>query len=1303
MGNSNVFRIPCSLVNNGISTEILALPDSGAHGFCFINQKIVKKICDRFNVVPHILAKPITPKGYNGIPGRKITHFIVLTMKIDGYILPEIPFLILDLGNQDVILGDGWMSHFDVLPDMRNRRLFWRTPPRSKLSFARHIKIPRASLYPKRDSVDYQKDADRRSQAIDHDDKRRRDGQRSENKNTEIRILSKGESLNKRVKAEKNNVLILDSNTPVIGHDISEISAPVYNIMAQNQENQIFAVSFKEIDREISSRETMVQGPTWSNKLENQSLLEKLPQCYHDFVDVFSKEASDTLPPCRSYDHKIQLECEEKLGYGRLYNQSTEELKAVKKYLIENLDKGWIVPSQAPYSSPVLFVKKPNGGLRFCVDYRKLNEITKKDRYPLPLIDETLARLNRAKIFTKLDIRQAFHRIRMHSESEELTTFRTRYGSYKYRVLPFGLTNGPATYQRYMNDILFEFLDVFCTAYLDDIIIYSENILEHEEHVKAVLDCLRQADLQADIKKCEFGVDETKYLGFIVTTKGIKVDPEKVAVIKNWMTPTNVKAVQSFLGFCNFYRRFIRNYGVIAKPLTKLTRKGTDFNFTDECQGSFEELKNRLINAPVLNHYDPDKESRIETDASDGVVAGVFSQLGSDGEWHPIAFFSKTMAPAELNYEIHDKEMLAIIRSLSHWRAELMGTPRKLEILSDHKALEYFMTTKALNARQARWAEILSEFNFLIKYRPGNSNMAADALSRREQDVVPQDLTKSSIRNRSLLKQDQVQEYPFETCISFIESFQLVNQLLDTNRRHPSLQIARNKAEKDPNSTYKIEEGLLLHQGRLVIPDNHSLITELIKEAHNQPSVAHPGCKKTLQLLKDRYYWKGMRATVERFIENCHPCRRSHLNQDKTPGWLHCLPVPHYPWQHICVDFKSMPEDDEGFNMVAIFIDRLSKKAVTIPCKKTVTAKDLAEMYFVHCFRHLGVPESIVSDRGPQFVSEFWGSLCAFLGIKRKLSTAFHPETDGQTEIMNKYLDQRLRPFVNHFQSNWSRLLPLMDFAQLALHHESIETSPFQLLHGHPPRLSFDWKAPEKPQNARQRLAHNEAKEIVKKMHEAWNWVRTKMEKAQEKKRRDVNLHRREPDFKVGDSVWLSTKNLALDQPSRKLGHQNIGPFKIISSKGWSYELDLPPSMGSIHRVFHAKLLRKDPSNPLPGQQNPPPKEYEIIPGVKEWQVESIRTCKLVYRKLKYRANWLGADEDPEFYPASDFMYSPHLLKQFHLAHPELPGPPAALPLWLDAWERGIDNYDNLEDNSAMNRTLRAAFFSKGGGNVTTS
>jgi hypothetical protein len=431
--------------------------------------------------------------------------------------------------------------------------------------------------------------------------------------------------------------------------DLAAISAVACHYNMKREENEAFTTSLYEIDRILEER--YAEGEEYQLQIEQEKAQrkaaqrvashtigsidnteededmdewDKVPDCYAEFKDAFSKKASDKLPPHRPYDHKITLEKENDLGYSPLYKMTTEELEATKKYLIDNLHKGFIAPSQAPHATPVLFVKKPNGSLRFCIDFRKLNQITRKDQYPIPLIDETLARLGQAKIFTKLDIRQAFHRIRIDPDSEELTTFRTRYGSYKCKVLPFALTNGPATYQRYMNDVLFDYLDDLCTAYLDDILIYSDNELDHKLHVKKVLQRLRDAGLQADIKKCEFSVTKTKFLGFIVSTDGIEVDPEKVSVIRDWQAPDTVRGIQSFLGFCNFYRRFIRDYGKIAKPLVRLTKTGIPFKFDQICWEAFEELKARLTSSAILRHYNPNYESMIETDASDGVVAGVF-------------------------------------------------------------------------------------------------------------------------------------------------------------------------------------------------------------------------------------------------------------------------------------------------------------------------------------------------------------------------------------------------------------------------------------------------------------------------------------------------------------------------------------------------------------------------------------------------------------------------------------------------------------------------------------------------------
>ena len=284
------------------------------------------------------------------------------------------------------------------------------------------------------------------------------------------------------------------------------------------------------------------------------------------------------------------------------------------------------------------------------------------------------------------------------------------------------------------------------------------------------------------------------------------------------------------------------------------------------------------------------------------------------------------------------------------------------------------MTTKTLNTRQVRWAELLAQFNFLIKFRPGKSNAVADAITQLNQDVTTQNKTKTQLRQRALLQRGQYEESPYWLNVNFMETFEITEKLLWLNWEVSSLEDKRNIAWNKSDSWFKIEDGVLIYdQDRLVVPDVDNIRTALVKEAHGQPSTAHPGSKKTLQLLSARYYWKGMKSFINQFISNCHPCRQSHINHDKTPGFLHSFPTPNHTWQHICMDFKEMPEDNEGFNMVVVFIDRLSKKAVNIPCKKTVNAKYLAEIYFVYCFCHLGLPDSVVSDCGPQFISYFWG------------------------------------------------------------------------------------------------------------------------------------------------------------------------------------------------------------------------------------------------------------------------------------------------------------------------------------------
>jgi hypothetical protein len=585
------FTVQCTLSRNGCGVNTTALADSGANAFALLDTRCAKKISEFLNTLVETLEKPVPVKGYNGQVGKPITSILRIHLRVNGRRQYNVPFLVTDLGNHDVILGRKWLAYLDLWLDVRNRQLIWPATLPPTPSFIKEITVDMTTLLRPVMDPTHQADVIQRDQAFEDAIrqgkirilKRHQAATVVDNCSYQARTatvsqeatqfaasqeittipgltltdrktwrpalatrhserINQRDSLQKMERELQGKAIptpparavkkILARFAPV---DIYCIGAVGFHRTLSKSDAQPFVTSLYEIDRVIEEKEMeAIRKDAAQDELSNEELInQKLPRQYSRFRDDFSKAASDVLPPHREYDLRIDLEkgTEHSLGFSPLYHYSAEELRTCKQYLVENLSKGFIIQSQSPFAAPILFARKADGSLRFCVDYRKLNDLTRKDRYPLPLLDETLARISKAKVFTKLDIRQAFHRIRIDPASEDLTTFRTRYGCYKYKVVPFGLTNGPATYQRYMNDVLFDYLDDFCTAYLDDILIYSENELEHQEHVCKVLERLRKAGLQADIRKSEFSVKRTKYLGFIISTDGIETDLEKTFVI----------------------------------------------------------------------------------------------------------------------------------------------------------------------------------------------------------------------------------------------------------------------------------------------------------------------------------------------------------------------------------------------------------------------------------------------------------------------------------------------------------------------------------------------------------------------------------------------------------------------------------------------------------------------------------------------------------------------------------------------------------------------------------------------------
>ncbi|KAF4476546.1 Transposon Tf2-9 polyprotein [Colletotrichum fructicola Nara gc5] len=802
-------------------------------------------------------------------------------------------------------------------------------------------------------------------------------------------------------------------------------------------------------------------------------------------------------------------------------------MEALDQYLEENLKKGYIRPSTSPAGSPILFVPKKNGKLRLCVDYRMLNEMTIKNRYPLPLIDEMRRLLHGANWFTALDLKGAYNLIRMKQGEEWKTAFRTRKGHFEYLVMPFGLTNAPATFQNMINQVLRKYVDICVVVYLDDILIFSPTLEKHKEDVHHVLQALQEAKLLVEPEKSEFHTQKVEYLGFTITPGKVCMSENKVKAIKEWPVPNNLKEVQGFLGFVNFYRKFIKDYGKINAALTNLSRKDTPFTWEEPQRTAFQKIKDLIASEPVLVIPDPTKQFEVEPDASDYAIGAQLSQRDSEGRLHPCAFFSRKLHGPELNYQIHDKELMAIIEAFKEWRPELSGTTHEVLVYSDHKNLSHFTTSKVLNKRQIRWSEFLSEFNFRIIHRKGSDNGRADALSRRPDYNVP---------------------VPEETQV-----------------------ILKGNNDGDLVPATK----LLMMAGRSSTSPTSELDDEAIMEFHARPAHGHQGITKTWKRIRQQYGEKVTRERVAKAIKDCEVCLKSKPARHQPYGMLQPLPVPQIAWQSISLDFiVKLPKSREPltgvhYDSVLVIVDRLTKYAYFIPYKEASNAEECAYTFLKYIIANHGTPKEIVSDRDKIFTSNFWKSIMSHLGIKQSMSTAFHPQTDGQTERINQILETYLRAYVNYNQDNWVVLLPIAQFAYNSAVGESTKESPFYLNYGFEPTAYGEPRAG--PAAVKAVASVRQIKDTQENARKELEFVRQRMTKFSNKRRIEG------PTLKEGDSAYLVRRNIKTKRPNDKLDYKKLGPFKIsrvISPV--NYELELPETM-KCHPVFHISLLEPAP------------------------------------------------------------------------------------------------------------------------------
>jgi len=1044
----------------------------------------------------------------------------------------------------------------------------------------------------------------------------------------------------------RTGITVSNINVSEKQHKIMAISGVSFVRESRRKNAHVFSASLADIEKALRVK-------------EHTDPRVKLPKMYWKHLDTFDKALADILPPLRGpgIDHSIELlkkedGTEQQAPWGPLYSMSRDELLVLRKTLTEHLDKGFIRASNSPAAAPVLFVRKPGGGLRFCVDYRRLNQITRKDRYPLPLIRETLNNIRKAKWFTKLDVIAAFNKLRIAQGDEWKTAFRTRYGLFEWLVMPFGLANAPSAFQRYVNWVLREYLDDFVSAYVDDILIYTDGTLaEHQAHVHKVLERMGTAGLQLDIDKCEFHVQSTKYLGFIIEAgKGIRMDPEKIKAIMEWEEPSSVKGVRSFIGFVNFYRQFIDHFSSIAAPLTRLMSKenATPLILESNAREAFYALKAAITVAPVLMQFDPERRTILECDASNWGAGCALIQLDESGLKHPVAFFSKKFSPAECNYDVHDKELLAIILGLTEWEPELIGL-ETFTILTDHKNLEYFLEQRRLNPRQFRWYLKLSRFNFQLEYRPGKYAGVPDALSRREQDK-PHDGNDERLKYREIQvfksQRDLItRAAPVDTQQPEPESLQdMLTSARTADMRYQDLcKAVREETRLPPESCkpYRVSMGELrlnhaselLWRERMWIPESEPLRTKIIQSAHDSVLIGHPGKEGLSRILRRDYHWPGMHNDIKQFVRNCHSCGRNSVWRDRYKGCLKPLPVPMRIWSEISMDYiTDLPLTKRGNRHILVIVDRLSKGVFFEPVPD-LEGRTLAQRFIQRYLPIHLLPEAITSDRGDQFVHGVWGHICDILKISKRLSTAYHPQTDGQTERMNTVVEEYIRHFTTHEQDDWDELLPMAQAAVMARDATSTGFSPFYLSHGYHPRIGAEVEITGDPvQTASD--PKEAAQAITKRIQDAMALAQTLMDDAQQRQE-DITNRKRDPapTFRVGDKVWLDLRNIRIDRPKKKLAplHAIYRVTEAISSH--AYRLDVP---NGEHDVFHVSLLRPVSEDPLPSQVQddvqPPP---VIVEGEEEWSLDEILDHRVVRGrgrggplKRQFRCRWHGYAED---------------------------------------------------------------------------
>ena len=816
----------------------------------------------------------------------------------------------------------------------------------------------------------------------------------------------------------------------------------------------------------------------------NDTEKEALYNLLCEFSNLFSQGSHD-LGRTDLVKHHINT------GTAAPVRQPPRRLPLVKreeaeKAIQEMKNDAIIEPSASPWSSPVVLVKKKDGSTRFCVDYRKLNNVTCKDSYPLPRIDDTLEALSGSVWFSTLDLKSGYWQVELGEEDKKKTAFSAGNGLWQFTVMPFGLCNAPATFERLMEQVLAGLPITVALVYLDDVLVPGLSFPNHVSNLRQVFQRLQRAKLNLSPKKCLLFQQEVHYLGHVVNREGISTDPEKIRAISSWPTPVNASEVKSFIGLCSYYRRYIQSFSDITQPLTQCSQE-KPFNWTPVADVAFRQLKQALTRTPVLGYPNPNGEFILDTDASHYGVGAVLSQL-QDGHERVIAYFSRSLNRAEKQYCVTRKELLAMVKAIRHFHCYLYG--RKFVLRTDHAALRWLLNFKCPEGQLARWLEQLQQYDLEVQHRPGSNHNNADALSRRPCLYEPCrhcdrlesrehlheihygiGTTDASCKSVSVEDHQDLGSWTLaelQQAQKEDKNIQPVVEWLEKSDTRPSWedvapQSVTVKAYWAQWDSLKLYNGVLYRlvenaigdkvTKQLVVPE--SLRPSVLHYLHNLTTSGHLGVAKTTGRIKERFYWVNVHRDVQKWCKSCDMCASRRGPPKKIQA-----PLAQYnvgsPMERVAIDILGpLPTSEEGNKYLLIAADYFTKwvEAYAIPNQEAVTVADVLVKEFVCRY---GVPLFIHSDQGRNFESAVFGEMCRLLGISKTRTTPLHPQSDGMVERFNQTIENQLSKYVEDHQHDWDKYIPFLMMAYRTAVHESTGHSPAQLMLGRHLRLPID-------------------------------------------------------------------------------------------------------------------------------------------------------------------------------------------------------------------------------------------------------